>query len=52
MLGTNTTMWDWCLVSTHPNLDAWAMTAAETTHLVARRHLDLGRFRSMMCQSV
>jgi hypothetical protein len=25
------------------------MTAATTTHLVARRHVDLGRTRSMMC---
>jgi hypothetical protein len=25
------------------------MTAATTTYLVARRHVDLGRTRSMMC---
>ena len=27
------------------------MTAATTTYLVARRHVDLGRTRSMMCMS-
>jgi hypothetical protein len=27
------------------------MIAAETTHLVARRHVDYGRIRSMMCHS-
>nr|CAA9334518.1 MAG: hypothetical protein AVDCRST_MAG46-1607 [uncultured Nocardioidaceae bacterium] len=45
-------MWDGRLATGSPSPDACVMTAAVTTHLVARRHLDLGRLRSSMCQSV
>jgi hypothetical protein len=47
-----TKMWDVGLALLGNPPDACVMTAAVSTHLVARRHVDLGRLRSMMCQSV